>query len=319
VSRRTRRVLLLVLPVLLVGLGVSSCGDDDSSGDDSAGDLSSVKIEGDVGTNPEVTFDGKVEVDKTTSEVITEGDGEEVEAGDSVLAHVWIGNGFTQEKSLSTYEEEPKTPQLLTADEKALSELFLEGIEGHTVGSRVAVAATAEDAFGPQGNSQLKIGNKDTVVAVIDLLSAVPEGPAGDDVAAPSWAPKIVQKAGVPASMDFAKAPEPSKKLRSATLIQGEGETVEKGQALVVNYLGQVYDGKQPFDESYSTGQPASFPIGVGQVVPGWDKSLVGQKIGSRVLLSIPPEDGYGSAGNEQAGIKGTDTLYFVVDILAAA
>jgi peptidylprolyl isomerase len=318
VSRRTRRVLPLVLPLLLVGLGVSSCGDDSGS-DESSGDLSSVTIKGDVGTNPEVSFDGKVEVDKTVSKVITEGDGEEIKAGDSVLAHIWIGNGFTQEKSLSTYEEEPKTPQLLTADEKMLSPLFVDGLVGHTIGSRVAVASTAEEAFGPQGNAQLKIGNKDTVVAVIDLLSSVPDGPEGDDVKAPSWAPKIAEKDGVPTSLDFAGTPKPTKKLQSATLIQGEGETVEKGQLLVVNYLGQVYGGKKPFDESYSTGQPASFPIGTGGVIPGWDKALVGQKLGSRVMLSIPPEDGYGKAGNEQAGIKGTDTLYFVVDLLAAA
>jgi peptidylprolyl isomerase len=79
-----------------------------------------------------------------------------------------------------------------------------------------------------------------------------------------------------------------------------------------------VYGGKKPFDESYSKGQPTSFPIGVGQVVPGWDKTLVGTKVGSRVLLAIPPKDGYGESGNPQAGIKGTDTLYFVVDVLAA-
>ena len=317
-SRRTRRVLPLVLPLLLVGLGVASCGDDDS-GEASSGDLSSVTVKGDVGTNPEVSFDGKVEVKKTTSEVITEGDGEEIKAGDSVLAHIWIGNGFSQEKAFSTYEEEPKTAQLLTADEKALSPLFVEGLVGHTIGSRVAVASTAEEAFGPQGNAQLKIGNKDTVVAVIDLLSAVPEGPSGEDVNAPSWAPEIVEKNGVPTSLDFSKTPAPSKKLQSATLIQGEGATVEKGQLLVVNYLGQVYKGKKPFDESYSRGQPASFPIGTGGVIPGWDKALVGAKLGSRMMLSIPPEDGYGAAGNKEAGIKGTDTLYFVVDLLAAA
>ena len=82
--------------------------------------------------------------------MITEGDGEEIEAGDSVLAHIWIGNGFSQEKSFSTYEEGQKAPQLLTADEKVLSPLFVEGLVGQTVGSRVAVAATAEEAFGPR-------------------------------------------------------------------------------------------------------------------------------------------------------------------------
>ncbi len=56
----------------------------------------------------------------------------------------------------------------------------------------------------------------------------------------------------------------------------------------------------------------------MGTVVKGWDDGLVGQTVGSRVLLAIPPELGYGKTGNEDAGISGTDTLYFVVDILAA-
>ena len=101
-------------------------------------------------------------------------------------------------------------------------------------------------------------------------------------------------------------------------LVEGVGDVVEKGQTIAVDYLGQVYGGKEPFDESYSS-QATSFPIGVGQVVKGWDQALVGQTVGSRVMLAIPPALGYGKGGNEQAGIKGTDTLYFVVDILGAA
>ena len=70
------------------------------------------------------------------------------------------------------------------------------------------------------------------------------------------------------------------------------------------------------FDNSYDRGQPLSFPIGVGMVISGWDQGLVGQRVGSRVLLSIPPEFGYGSRGVPQAGIGGEDTLVFVVDII---
>ena len=46
---------------------------------------------------------------------------------------------------------------------------------------------------------------------------------------------------------------------------------------------------------------------------------LVGRTVGSRVILEIPPAKGYGKKGNPQAGIKGTDTLFFVVDILGAS
>ena len=75
---------------------------------------------------------------------------------------------------------------------------------------------------------------------------------------------------------------------------------------------------KSPFDANFSSGQPTSFTIGTGAVIKGWDQALVGKAVGSRVLLSIPPDLGYGEEGNKDAGITGTDTLYFVIDILAA-
>ena len=73
------------------------------------------------------------------------------------------------------------------------------------------------------------------------------------------------------------------------------------------------------FDSSFTAGrQPAAFPIGTGQVIAGFDKGIVGKKLGSRVLLVIPPAHGYGSKGNPNAGITGDDTLVFVVDLLGA-
>ena len=53
-------------------------------------------------------------------------------------------------------------------------------------------------------------------------------------------------------------------------------------------------------------------------MITGWDTGLAGQTVGSRVMLVIPPKDGYGSNGASQAGITGTDTLVFVVDIIDA-
>ena len=99
--------------------------------------------------------------------------------------------------------------------------------------------------------------------------------------------------------------------------MQGSGDTVEAGNTIVVNYLGQLWGGGI-FDNSYDRGAPIDFPIGVGAVIGGWDQGLVGQQVGSRVLLSIPPHHGYGSRGVPQAGIGGDDTLVFVVDILDA-
>ncbi len=110
---------------------------------------------------------------------------------------------------------------------------------------------------------------------------------------------------------------KPSSTLQKKVLKEGNGPVVNKGDLLVADYLGQVWKGKV-FDNSYDRKQPAAFPIGVQKVIDGWDEGLVGVKSGSRVELVIPPDKGYGSGGNSQAGIKGTDTLVFVVDIVGA-
>ncbi|WP_121251538.1 FKBP-type peptidyl-prolyl cis-trans isomerase [Nocardioides ferulae] len=220
----------------------------------------------------------------------------------------------------STFEDIPATPETITISDE-LSPFFKAAFEDQTVGSRVVVAATATDAFGEGGNPQLGIGNEDTVLLVADIveIQEVLTGPEGEEQEAPSWAPGLVTEGDAITGLDFEGTPEPDGKLRSGVLIQGEGPKVQAGQTITVNYLGQVYGGEQPFDESYSRGAPASFGIGVGQVITGWDKTLVGANVGSRLILAIPPAEGYGENGNEGAGIKGTDTLYFVVDILAAA
>ena len=154
----------------------------------------------------------------------------------------------------------------------------------------------------------------------MDRSETVPalDGPQGEEKTPASWAPTLIEKDGVITGLDFTDAHEPTGKLIATTLVKGDGAKVKAGQTLTVDYLGQVYDAEKPFDESYS-GEPAEFPIGVGQVIKGWDERLVGRTVGSRVILEIPPADGYGKTGNEQAGIKGTDTLFFVVDILKAS
>lgn len=135
---------------------------------------------------------------------------------------------------------------------------------------------------------------------------------------------------------------EPSDELVVDVLSAGDGAEVQAGDLLVVNYLGQTWaprpaselpepapgadegaaddepatgDGPVPFvfDNSYDRDEPTAFEIGVGMVIPGWDEALVGQPVGSRVLLSIPPDLGYGGAeGHDLA----SDTLLFVVDII---
>jgi peptidylprolyl isomerase len=318
VSRVRSAALSGVLALSLLGL--AACGSDDSDSESGGASLSSVTIEGKQGEEPKVTFDGRLDGSKAETEVVIEGDGETVADGDTVSSNFWIGNGFTEEEATSTFDQDAPQSVELTADVlKPLREAMI----GHKVGDRVAVLTSAEDAYGEAGNPQIGIGNKDAVLFVVDILGradTVPalDGPQGEEKTPAGWAPTLIEKDGVITGLDFTDAHEPTGKLIATTLVKGDGAVVKKGQTLTVDYLGQVYDAEAPFDESYSK-EPAEFPIGVGSVIDGWDQRLVGRTIGSRVILEIPPAQGYGKEGNEQAGIKGTDTLFFVIDILGAS
>ena len=301
---------------MLLATTLVACGED-SPESSSASGLDAVTIEGEVGTALDVTFDSEMSVDELETTTLVTGDGAKVADGDQVFTHIWIGNGFTEKKAFSTYDE--KQPELITLDDN-LSPVFADALRDQTIGSRVAVTAPAAEAFGEAGNPQLGIGNEDSVLVIVDLISIneVLDGPEGAAQKSPAWAPKLLESAGEITGLKFTGTPQPDGTLRSAALIQGTGDKVETGQTITVNYLGQVYGAKKPFDESYSKGEPVSFGIGTGQVIKGWDETLVGARIGSRMILAIPSKKGYGKQGNEQAGIKGTDTIYFVVDILGA-
>lgn len=317
-SAAHRRALSGVLALSLCAL--AACGSASSDSEEGGAPLSSVTIEGKQGEEPEVTFDGRLDGSKEETEVLVEGDGDEVADGDTVSANWWIGNGFTEEEAQSTYTKKG-TPQSVELTEETIP-VLREAMIGNQVGDRVVLLTSAEKAYGESGNYTIGIGNKDSVLAIVDILGrsdTVPalDGPQGEEKEPASWAPTLVEEDGVITGLDFTDAHEPTGELIATTLIKGDGAKVQSGQTLTVNYLGQVYEADKPFDESYSK-EPAEFPIGVGQVIAGWDERLVGRTVGSRVILEIPPAKGYGKQGNEGAGISGTDTLFFVVDILAA-
>ncbi|WP_109505566.1 FKBP-type peptidyl-prolyl cis-trans isomerase [Nocardioides speluncae] len=317
-SQSLARRIAAVGVVALLASGLAACGDEDGSTATSGKGLDSLTIGGDVGKELTVKWGGEIGVDKLESKTLVEGEGAEVKDGDIVMAHLWIGNGFTEEEAYSTYGE--KTPQKLTVGEE-LAKGIKAAIEGHKIGSRVAVAAPPKDAFGDAGNPQLGIGNQDQVVFIVDLISEVDpplKEPAGKAVPQPSDAPKIIWKKDVPTGFDFSAAARPGDKTRVIPVIKGTGKPVTAGQEITADYLGVTFGGKKPFDESYSK-EPAAFPLKFpGGVIKGWVDGLTGQTIGSRVILVIPWKDAYGEAGQPPTIGKKAD-LVFVVDILGAA
>ena len=109
---------------------------------------------------------------------------------------------------------------------------------------------------------------------------------------------------------------DPPTELEIEDLEEGEGEEAAEGDQLSVNYMGVLYDNGEEFDNSYDRGAPFDFPLGGGQVIPGWDEGLVGMKVGGRRQLVIPPDLAYGPQG-QPPDIPPDSTLVFVIDLVA--
>ena len=107
----------------------------------------------------------------------------------------------------------------------------------------------------------------------------------------------------------------PPAQLEVKDLIVGTGPAAKAGDNVTVQYVGVAYSSKKQFDASWDRGQPFSFVLGQGQVIPGWDDGVVGMQVGGRRELIIPPNLAYG-ANSPSAAIAANDTLIFIVDLV---
>lgn len=97
-------------------------------------------------------------------------------------------------------------------------------------------------------------------------------------------------------------------------LIEGDGREARAGDTVRAHYVGVAHSTGEEFDSSWNRGEPLAFRLGVGMVIPGWDKGIDGMKVGGRRKLTIPSHLAYGERG-AGAAIKPGETLIFVVDL----
>jgi len=126
--------------------------------------------------------------------------------------------------------------------------------------------------------------------------------------------PAITRDASGAPSVDFAGAVKPDG-LAVEILERGDGPDVVEGQSITVHYTGWLWDGAQ-FDSSWSRGQTISFGLARGSLIEGWVDGLSGVPVGSKVLIVVPPEKGYGQ--RSMGPIPGGSTLVFAIDVVDA-
>lgn len=267
---------------------------------------------------PTATFEAPLDVTTEAVLVTNEGEGDTVEEGQIVSLNYMVCDIVTGEKMYSTWgataeEDVPFSAALTTSN---FGETLVGSLDGQKVGTRVIwgqPGLSAEQSYtGVASNGYIYVMTVTGTLNIPEEISGTPVEPTDDSL------PAIDFESGKPAVTipETFKAPT---ELVAETLVQGDGATVEAGQTIAVKYTGWLTDGTQ-FDSSWDqTGsdQIVSFPIGQGSVITGWDEGLVGQKVGSRVLLIVPSEKGYGETGSGDL-IPANSDLIFVVDILAA-
>jgi peptidylprolyl isomerase len=320
-----RFLALIAIPLLacvvLAGCGSSKSSASSSSSSSSSTENSSVTATGSFGQLPKVSIPKAKAGNNLAVKTLIQGTGPALTTSDALAANyvVYSWNGTSSSQKASTYGASPTLigGQTLPGLETALI--------GKKVGSRILAVIPPAQGFGAAGNPQAGITGTTTLVFVVDLLKAYPDTASASGTQVSNGGgnlPTVSAKAGSAPTLTFSSSTPPSG-LVTKTLIKGNGPTVAKGDLVIAQYVGYIWRTKKPFSagsSSWSSGSPFGFVVGASpeQVIPGFDKALVGQTAGSRVMISVPPAEGYGSTGSSQAGIKGTDSLVFVVDIIDA-
>jgi FKBP-type peptidyl-prolyl cis-trans isomerase len=311
-----RRLAAALVVPLIAAAALAGCG---SSGPSANNSSSQVKVSGAFGQTPKVTIPAQDPDGKTVISTPIKGTGATWETANNTVGHVtvyvWSGK---------THKELASSGQLIPPD------ITLPGLKkaltNAKMGSRVVAVLPPKEAWGSSGNSQLGVTPTDTTVWVLDLQQTyAPNASAtGQHVSSGGGSLPTVStpSAGTEPKITMPKTAPPAK-LTVTTLLKGTGPKLATGDLVLAQYVGAVWrDGKVfnatwPPKNSVSAGTPYAFQLG-GQVIAGWNKGLLGVPVGSRVMVTIPPADGYGKKGQPSVGIKGTDTLVFVIDVLAS-
>ena len=288
---RVGRVRGAVTAGVVALLALAGCAQEESE------PTGEVTVSGEPGAAPTLSYETPLSVEEARVEVVWEGGGPPVVEGGPILLDFYAESGADGSVVNETFSSEPR-PYLLSAESLGVD--IYRALSGQRVGSRILHLVPPDAASGA------------ATVAVFDLLPTRASGEALE----PREGLSTVTLAddGHP-SIAVPEAPPPAD-LVVAPLIRGSGPQVAAGQVITVQYVGVTWADGTVFDSTWGAGKlPASFPIGVGSVIQGWDAGLVEQTVGSQVLLVVPPEMAYGGTQNELA----EQTLVFVVDILSAS
>jgi peptidylprolyl isomerase len=272
--------------------------------------LDAIKVSGPYGKTPKVTVKTPWGIAQTRTKVIKASTGPAASAGGSVQVNYYGLNGRTGKVFDSSFSR--GQPAAFPLGQVVPG--FRKGLTGQHEGSRVLVAIPGKDGYDSQGGSpQAGIAVGDTLIFVVDLLQVQRPGPSGTAIPPKAGLPTVTDRKGTPVVTVPKTSPPTS--LQVQPLIKGTGKKVGASDTITFHYVWLTWNDGKVVESDYGKGASTTDLPGL---LPGLRKALTGQTVGSRVLVVVPPGQGYPN-GNATPSISPGQTLVFVVDLLFSA
>jgi peptidylprolyl isomerase len=258
--------------------------------------------------NPFLAFAPPLGVTGPTVRVVEEGGGATIEEGAKVTFDYAMFAGDTGEQGFSTYGTD--LPQTILLFPNSMSQTFAEALIGQKVGTKL-IFGTIDSS----GNVEADYLVTQFMAVTVRDSRPLPLSAEGEDVPPVEGLPHVTVDDGGEPSIEIPDDSPPTE-LVAQDLIVGAGAKVAEGQTVVLQLTGWVWADGAMFDSTWTSGGPQSMDLTVGSTLPGLVYGLAGKRVGSRVLVVIPPSLALGENTTER--IPANSTLVYVIDILDA-
>lgn len=322
-----RLAALLLVPAL--ALGAAACGDDDKSGGSdpspSASSTAPARFAG-VSTTGAATAgpafgqapdlkvpDGAPPVG-LGAEVLTEGTGAVVGPEDLVNANYEGVSWSTKKVFDSSFDRGEPAEFYLQSVIKG----WTQGLAGKKVGSRVLLTIPGDLGYGAAGKDP-DIKSNETLVFAVDIIGTRPAYASGTAVPPNPDLPAVFTEGNKVVSMTFPEGKAAPAALAVQPLIEGNGAVVGGTDQVEVQLLQWLWGSPTMLGSTWAGSGPTALPLGQadgGLVMASLTEALTGKKVGSRVMVVMPPDRGFGAAGNPAQNIPANSTFVVVVDIV---
>lgn len=263
-----------------------------------------VKAEGAIGTAPVVKFPTPIVSEGIEAQALVVGDGVAARTGDTVTIKYSLFNAATGGPiGSSGYAH---GGDYFTLGASTANDVVSDGLECATVGSRIAIVASALAVHGGQGDASVGVGPGDSIVYVIDVVDAFPGKANGVPQAPVADLPAVVTAPNGTPGITIPRTSAPTE-VTVALLQAGSGDVLAAGDRALLKYTAVAWETGRVLSSTWANGQSTIAPLDdSGTLPPGVVGGLVGKALGSQVLIVVPRGEG----GNPDS------TLVYVIDVL---